>query len=315
MKRRAKRPAKAAKKGARGSECVIPEPVPAEALEKLNLKQTAFDGAQEIRDYVEWQSPEERVSYVEKISSERIFSTEYETWDVHTTGERYWVITNPTNLYSQRLFPSADYTLSFHVGLMARVNARREARANEPERDRLSVAWRRWSQAGESLDRAHEAEDFQAVGMRCRECLITLVREIADESMIPENGEVPKIGDFIHWTELVANTVASGARAAAIRGYLKTTAKETWQLVNWLTHAANAGRFDAELALEATHATMVAFGAVVLRHERGTPDRCPECSSYQLTTRFLPDLDPSGYGDVCSACGWIASPSNAPLGE
>lgn len=33
---------------------------------------------------------------------------------------RWWVITNPTNLYSHYEFPSADYTLSFHIGVVAR---------------------------------------------------------------------------------------------------------------------------------------------------------------------------------------------------
>src|SRR4051812_5325373 len=121
--------------------------------------------------------------------------------------------------------------------------------------------------------------------MRCRECLLMLVREIADDSMLAEDAERPKLGDFIHWTEIVANAIASGARAEALRKYLKGTAKEAWQLVNRLTHAANAGRFDAELALEATHSTMVAFAAVVLRRERGTPERCEQCSSCQMTTR------------------------------
>jgi hypothetical protein len=54
-----------------------------------------------------------------------MFSIGSSTWDVHTTGDRYWVITNPTNLYSQQLFPSMDYTLSFHVGVTARMVARR----------------------------------------------------------------------------------------------------------------------------------------------------------------------------------------------
>lgn len=49
----------------------------------------------------------------------------YEMWDVTTDQDRWWVITNPTNLYSQQHFPSLDYTLSFHIGLMARVVAAR----------------------------------------------------------------------------------------------------------------------------------------------------------------------------------------------
>jgi hypothetical protein len=40
-------------------------------------------------------------------------------------------------------------------------------------------AWRRWEQAGEALNEAEEAEDFQSVGMRCRECLIVMVRTLS----------------------------------------------------------------------------------------------------------------------------------------
>ncbi len=45
---------------------------------------------------------------------------DHDVWDVHTDKDRWWVVTNPTNLYSQTLMPSLDYTLSFDVGLMAR---------------------------------------------------------------------------------------------------------------------------------------------------------------------------------------------------
>ncbi len=40
-------------------------------------------------------------------------------------------------------------------------------------------AWRRWEQAGEVLNQAEEAEDFQSVGMRCPECLIVIVADAA----------------------------------------------------------------------------------------------------------------------------------------
>src|SRR3546814_16380702 len=64
---------------------------------------------------------EEFVQHAEKIKTERVMGTDYSVWDVHTNLNRWWVITNPTNLYSQVLMPSLDYTLSFHIGLMARV--------------------------------------------------------------------------------------------------------------------------------------------------------------------------------------------------
>src|SRR3546814_8543576 len=69
---------------------------------------------------------EEFVQHAEKIKTERVMGTDYSVWDVHTNLNRWWVITNPPNLYSPVLMPSLDSTLSFHIGLMARVQARRE---------------------------------------------------------------------------------------------------------------------------------------------------------------------------------------------
>jgi hypothetical protein len=43
------------------------------------------------------------------------------------------VVTSPTNLYSQALMPSLDYTLSFHIGLMARVAAQRGPEGTDAE--------------------------------------------------------------------------------------------------------------------------------------------------------------------------------------
>lgn len=290
-------------------ECIIPHAVEPEALERYLLKRAPYDGAEEIRSYVEEESTEESVTYLERISTERVMGTDYEVWDVHTTGERYWVLTNPTNLYAQRLFPSADYTLSFHIGLMARVMTRREARADEERRDRLTAAWRRWTQAAEALDQAHEAEEFQAVGMRCRECLLTFVREVSTDEMVPVGEERPKSGDFIHWSELIANSVAGGNSLKDARSYLKSNAKSTWQLVSWLTHASKANHFDAEMALEATHGVLASFSMALVRAERGTPARCPNCGSYKVGSREV-EITPGSWRKLafCRSCGASESP-------
>lgn len=290
---------------ASGDDCMIPPPVEPEALERYLLKQSPYDGSDEIRSYVEGQSPDEQVTYVERISGERVLGNDHEIWDVHTTGERYWVITRPTNLYSQRLFPSADYTLTFHVGLMARVASRERGHADDEQRNRVASAWRRWMQAAEALDQAHEAEEFQAVGMRCRECLLDLARSIAEEPMVPPGREAPKSGDFIHWSELIAEALVGGPSAREVRSYLKTITKSAWQLVSWLTHASNAVRLDGEMAVEAAHSVVVAFAAAVIRFEQGIPSRCPQCNSYKMATRYLTEIGADGmYACVCESCGW-----------
>ena len=64
-----------------------------------------------------------------------------------------------------------------------------------------------------------------------------------------------------------------------IRGYLKALAKETWEVVNWLIHAANASKVDGTLTIDATHSVLEAFGTALIRFERKTPERCGRCGS------------------------------------
>jgi len=183
--------------------------------------------------------------------------------------------------------------------------ARQRARDRDEREDRLAPAWRRLIQAEEALETADEAEDFQAVGMRCREALLAMTRGIANEAMVPAGKEHPQKGNFLQWAELIANAIAAGPSADQVRGLLKAIAKSTWQLVSWLTHATNAVRFDGRLAIDATESTLAAFSAALIRYERGTPDRCPVCSSYRITSIHVPELgiDPP-YTAACESCGW-----------
>ena len=87
--------------------------------------------------------------------------------------------------------------------------------------------------------------------------------------MIPSGQEAPKVADFIHWSELIANSIAHGSSAEEIRGYLKSISKSTWQLVNWLTHATNAVRFDGYLSVMATENVLNTYGLALVRHKRG----------------------------------------------
>jgi hypothetical protein len=259
--------------------------------------------AREIGSYVEWQARGEKVQHTEKIKTEHLLGRDYECWDVHTQRDRYWVITSPTNLYSQKLFPSLDYTLSFHVGVMIRVEARQKGAPDAAQGARLLAVWRRWEEASNALDAAEEAEEFQAVGMRCRECLIQLVRSVGRPAMIPDGQDAPQRSNVVAWTEHIANAVAAGPSAEHLRGHLKSIGKSTWQLAQWLTHASNAARFDAASVLDATRATIAAFGTAVMRFESGTPDRCPKCGSYSVAVGYNPEA-PIPYLSKCEKCDW-----------
>src|SRR6266566_5572242 len=187
-------------------ECTIPPPPVKHILSSYTMSNPISKRA--VSDYVEIQG-REKVQHAERVMTEHVLGHDHDCWDVHTDKDRYWVITSPTNLYSQHYFPSLDFTLSFHVGVTARIMARSRGAPDDAQKARLTPAWRRWEQAAETLDMAEEAEDFQAVGMKCRECLIQLVRSLAKPEMVPPGEDAPQRGNFLSWSELIANTVAA----------------------------------------------------------------------------------------------------------
>lgn len=117
---------------------------------------------------------------------------------------------------------SLDYTLSFHIGLMARVMAK--DRTSFANRDLFAAAWRKWEQAAVASDQADEPEEYQAVGLRCREALLAFVKEAASPELIPSGATAPKSGDFQAWAELLINQWVSGSSAKELRSYLKNHA-------------------------------------------------------------------------------------------
>jgi hypothetical protein len=78
-----------------------------------------------IRAYVEDQAHEE-VIHLEKAASELVGPVRHDIWDVHCPESRWWVVTNPTNLYSQQDFKSRDVVLTFHIGLALRLEYAQE---------------------------------------------------------------------------------------------------------------------------------------------------------------------------------------------
>ncbi len=273
-------------------------------MPKNELIDTQHRERQQIVDYLASQAPDEIVEHLEKVKSERVLGRWIDAWDVHTNEHRWWVINAPTNLYLQSQFPSLEIALSFHVGLMARVGERQDRTARPEQAARFAKAWRAWEQAGQALAEADEAEEFQAVGMRCRQSLLAFVNEAA--SLTPPSVKaLPKAGDFVGWSGLLADTITAGSSAERKRGYLKSIAKSTWELVNWLTHAGNANQFDAHFSYLATEHALASWSVALMRFEFGVPERCPKCSSYKLVTYSRPNKS----GDVrhftmCDACGW-----------
>lgn len=217
--------------------CVLPpdHPIPAELLRRYSVERDPF-AEQDIADYVQSQARDEVVSHVERVKREVVMGEPYEMWDVTTDQDRWWVVTNPTNLYSQKHFPSLDYTLSFHIGLMTRVRSRSVSPdGNDPTP--FDEVLRRFEQAEDRFAHAIEVEDLQTIGMLLREGLISLTTAVHRRVVLPQGVEVPQIANFVTWSDVLLNVLCGGGSNERLRQYLKSHAKETWQLVNWLTES------------------------------------------------------------------------------
>ncbi len=249
-----------------------------------------------VQAYVEEQA-HERVVHVEKVASELVGPVRHDIWDVHAAENRWWVVTSPMNLYDQSDFKSRDVVLTFHIGLALRVEYAREREVPVAAgvSDLLPGSWRRWQQAFDAFKSGGEAEVFQSVGVRLRETLVSFVDETRSDTLVPSGQTPPKSSDFKGWIELLANALAAGESAAKLRSYLKKQAIETWEYVNWLTHAKNGIRLDAEIGMKVVEHMLGTFTEARLRLAASAA-RCGECGSYELvagTCRHCEWIDPS----------------------
>ena len=299
------------KKTEDSSECVVPtHPVPAEVLGRYTQDHDEHS-ERDIAEYVESQARDETIQHVERIKKEVVLGGVYEMWDVTTDKDRWWVITNLTNLYSQKHFPSLDYTLSFHIGLMMRIREGSESIDNK-EPSPFDDVFRRQDQAQKRHDHATEPEDYQSVGMLLREGLISLVAALRRRTTVPAGTELPQDANFVAWVQILVSVLCAGSSNKEIRLYLNSAAKSTWQLVNWLTHARNATSSASSISL---HACDTIIGHLVTALQRDRTDKaetCPRCSSRQVRSFYDISIPPDGdYYLSCGVCGWSSHPSDA----
>ena len=293
---------------AESDECVVhTHPVPVGELSRYSVEGDEHSEA-DIANYVHGQARDETVEHVERIKSELVLGETYEIWDVTTDKGRWWVITNLTNLYSQQHFPSLDYTLSFHVGLMARLRSR-SGGADGGDPSPFDEVIRRMDQAEQRYGHAVEAEDYQSVGMLLRESLISLVTALRRRTLIPDGTDLPQDSNFLAWSDLLMNLLCGGGSNKELRQHLKSIAKETWQLTNWLTHHRNASKAATSIAMHSCQTTVGHFIKILERSKTEKTEQCPVCTSRNIRSHFDIGIPPDGdYFLSCGACRWTDHP-------
>jgi hypothetical protein len=213
------------------------------------------------------------------------------------------VITEPANLYDQHDFPEAEQALIFHLGLGVDLAQRSRGELDEEHEKLVAGAWRRYRQALSAMDAAGESEDFQAVGLKCRDALIALAKDHAADEWVGTLAEPARDADVKGWADVFAERLADGR----VRSCVNALADKGWDLTVWLQHNSDATPDDAELVPDAAGHLLTTFGRLMIRKTQGAPERCPRCGSYRLDDDVEMVEEPAedfNESMICSACGW-----------
>lgn len=262
-----------------------------------------------VKDYMRSQAPDLWVDFLQKVYSETLGQVRHDVWDVHTNGGRWWVITSPTNLYSQDDFPNMDLALTFHVGLCIRIPRSERPSLSSIPAEPFGECFRMLQEASEALSHANEVADYQAIGVRCREALLAFSTVV--QAMIPSPEDALRKAELKAWMTYFCELALRGESQKARRQLLKAVVESAWDFTNWLTHTKSSTWFDAESAVAATETAIQLFVSAAIRFDRGVPEQCPACGSHRLSPERAHDPDDPALiceRATCDKCEWKGEP-------
>jgi hypothetical protein len=264
-----------------------------------------------VTDYFEGQAPALKVEFIQKVYVENVLGHCHDVWDVHTDKDRWWVITNPSNLYSQEQFPNMDLAVTFHVGLCLRIPRSEKQKLSELPVEPFAQCYRYLSEASDALGQAQEELDYQSIGMRCREALLAFAD--AAQTVIPWTSaeQKPKRADLRAWADHICNVTMVGDSHKERRHLFKALLEGSWTFANWLTHSKSSKWHDAVAAVATAENAITLFTSSVIRYMRGVPETCPACGSHRLSPErgYRVDLpDVQWERPTCDKCDWTGEP-------
>lgn len=208
----------------------------------------------EIEEYILSQSSNE--FKIVNIKPEREFNDLgilVKVWSVKTDATKdFWVVEGdkiPMNLYTQKeFFFSSDEVYSFHIGIITRMQSRDTFNPEQfidavsLKKDIAAVLYRKLKSVVGLLDMATEVEDFQSIGVQCREVLTELANDLYRDFMCMN--EQPKSADFKSKTKYYVNFYLQGSDNSDYRRHIKKLTEATWDYANKITHSNNATFYE-----------------------------------------------------------------------
>jgi len=175
----------------------------------------------------------------------------------------------------------------------------------------FAACFRSLQDASDALAQAQEVADYQSIGVRCREALLTFI-EIA-QSVMPWRGteNPPKKADLKAWSDHICSLALSGDTHKYRRSLFKTLLESAWEFANWLTHTKSSNWYDAEASISVAENAISLCISAVMRHVRGVPEHCPSCGSQRLSPERgyhtdFPEIE--WERPTCDKCGWTGEP-------
>ena len=156
------------------------------------------------------------------------------------------------NLYPQSAYYfGIDEVYSFHMGLMQRMGAAQDEYHPEEFVNGVTIGteitpqlFRKLKSVAALIDTAKEIEDFQAIGVQCRETLIELGNYIY-KPMMASAEEQPQASNFKRKAELFVQFYLKGSENSDYRSIIKKLTDATWDYANKITHSRSATYYEA----------------------------------------------------------------------
>lgn len=236
--------------------------------------------------------------------------SEVNVWNVKTKGEAYWIVEGeeaPMNLYTQNAnYLSADEAYSYHMGITQRLRTdyHKDFKhiIDEIPLDikQIKSINRKLNLAADKLSFDLEPEEFQAIGLICRESLIELGKELSKRNpeIIKEKGI--KASDFKSIADEFVNLFIPGNSNSELRGYSRKLVDIGWRYNSTIVHSPNKTFPDVKIALLFTSALVSLFENLFLKYIGFDNEvACKECGSKNIE---LFEGDNETLIAVCKSC-------------
>lgn len=250
---------------------------------------------EDIKKYVEWQNQDKsEVLSAKPEHNFDDFGMEVCVWNVKTDNDgNWWVVEGdaiPMNLYPQSAYYfGADEVYSFHMGLMQRMSASHNkfdpedfVHGNTLGVEIAPQLMRKLKNVALLIDTAKEMEDFQSVGVQCREILIELGNHIYVPAMAGVD-EQPQASNFKKKSELFIQFYLTGSENADYRSIIKKLTEATWEYANKITHSSAATYYEASTCVMLSTSLVGVYENIVQKvYDPISQYRCSVCKSKKL---------------------------------